>query len=68
MPADTTIGVTTATKSTTVHTMTVTLIETDAVDSLLFCDCPLLPRATLDRMSAEMEKMRQMVYKCTTCT
>ena len=56
---DTAIGVTTATRSTTVHTTTATL-RPILMPALLFWDRPLLLRATMERMRAGRERVRQM--------
>ena len=58
MPTRTAIGVTRATRSTTVHTTTATL-RPILMPALLFWDRPLLSRACrMDRIRAGMEKMR----------
>ena len=56
---DTAAGVTRATMSTTVHTTTATL-RPILMLALLFWDRPLLLRATMERMRAGRERVRQM--------
>ena len=56
----TVIGVTTATRSTTLHTTTVTL-KPILMPALLLCEFPLVARATMARMRAGMEIKRQMI-------
>ena len=56
---DTATGVTTATRTTTVHTTTMTLMQI-LVLALFFCSLPLQVRALIDRMRAGMERHRQM--------
>ena len=56
---DTATGVTTATRTTTVHTTTKTLMQILA-PALFFCSLPLVVRALIDRIRAGMEKQRQI--------
>jgi len=56
---DTAAGVTRATRSTTVQTTTATL-RPMLMPALLFWDRPLLLRATMERMRAGRERVRQM--------